>query len=286
MASVTLITVSYNSSSVLPSLLGSIPSDVQTIIVDNGSSDTDETRAIAKKFDAKFVVSDTNVGFGCGCNLGANAAKSEFLFFVNPDAQLKSGAIKALIEAASKHPEASAFNPLIREANGKVAFKYRSKLLPKSAWLSRLSYQEDTQIPILSGAAIFVRRDAFEEIGGFDPNIFLFHEDDDLSIRLAKVCGPLRLVANAEVVHMFGHSTARTPRTAALKAWYMGQSRVYTSLKHGVPGGYRIALTEALLQLFSPITLLSSRKRAKHSSFLQGVLAARNQSHAKKPTPW
>lgn len=286
MAPVTLITVSYNSSSVLSTLLRSIPSDVQTIIVDNGSSDNDETRAIAQENNAKIVVSDTNVGFGCGCNLGAKVANSEFLFFVNPDAQLKPGAIEALINAANKHPEASAFNPLIREANGKIAFRYRSKLLPKSAWLSRLSYQEDTQIPILSGAAIFVRRDAFEKIGGFDPNIFLFHEDDDLSIRLANECGSLRLVADAEVVHLFGQSTVRTSRTAALKAWYMGQSRVYTSLKHAVPGGYRIALTDALLQLFSPITLLSSRKRAKHWSFLKGVLAARGQSHAKKPTPW
>ena len=286
MSRVTVITVAYNSSKILPGLLASLPEDVRCIVVDNGSADTDATRRLAETHGAELVVSETNIGFGRGCNLGAAHSNSEFLFFVNPDASLAPGAIQVLLAAAEAHPEASAFNPRLREGDGRLAFKRRSKLLPKSHWLPRGAAESDCELPVLSGAAIFVRRAAFETIGGFDPKIFLFHEDDDLSLRLARDCGPLRLVTGAEVTHLFGESTVRSPRTAALKAWYMGQSRVYAARKHGLPGAYARALSDALLQLSSPLTLLSKRKRAKHWAYLRGVLAAYQQNTANLPLPW
>ena len=286
MSSVTVITIAYNSSAVLPGLLDSIPKDVRVIVVDNGSADLEATREIVQEHGAELVTSPQNIGFGPGCNLGAAAAQSEFLFFVNPDARLQPGAIEALIRAAASHPAAAAFNPRLREGNGKLAFKRRSKLLPRADWLPHSAAEQDGELPVLSGAAIFVRRNAFEAIGGFDPRIFLFHEDDDLSLRLARDCGPLRLATAAEVRHLLGESTQRSPRTAALKAWYMGQSRVYAARKHAVPNGFAKALVEALVQLFSPLTLLSKRKRAKHWAYLRGILVARRHQSADQPPHW
>ena len=149
--------------------------------------------------------------------------------------------------------------------------------------MPREAAEADCELPVLQGSAIFVRRAAFEAVEGFDPKIFLYHEDDDLSLRLMADCGPLRLVTGAEVVHLFGEATARSPRTAALKAWYMGQSRVYACRKHGMPNAFGNALFEALSKLLSPLTLLSARKRAKHLAFLRGVLAARQRTDALKP---
>jgi N-acetylglucosaminyl-diphospho-decaprenol L-rhamnosyltransferase len=283
MTRVTLVTVAYNSAAVLPTLLASIPAGVACIVVDNGSKDPGEIRDLAQAHGAEFIASERNIGFGRGCNLGAAQATTEFLFFVNPDAQLAPGAIEALLAAADAHPDACAFNPRLREGNGKVAFKRRSKLLPKAQWLPREAADADCELPVLQGSAIFVRREAFEAVKGFDPKIFLYHEDDDLSLRLKADCGPLRLVTGAEVVHLFGESTARSPRTAALKAWYMGQSRVYACRKHGMPNAFGNALIEALSKLLSPLTLLSARKRAKHLAFLRGVLAARQCADALKP---
>ncbi|OIQ28467.1 MAG: glycosyl transferase [Alphaproteobacteria bacterium MedPE-SWcel] len=286
MTRVTIVTVAYNSAEVLPGLLSSLPEDVRCVVVDNGSADHGETRALCTAHGVEFLASDRNIGFGPGCNLGAARATSEFLFFVNPDASLDPGAIEALLAAAEAHPEASGFNPRLREADGRVAFKRRSKLLPKAKWLSRDAANSDRELPVLSGAALFVRRQAFEAIGGFDPKIFLFHEDDDLSLRLATQCGPLRLVTAAGVTHLFGASTVRSPRTAALKAWYMGQSRVYAARKHALPQAFGQALKDALIQLFSPLSLLSARKRAKHWAYLRGVLAVRNRDTANLPLPW
>ena len=112
---------------------------------------------------------------------------------------------------------------------------------------------------MLTGAALFVRRSDFEAVGGFDPAIFLYHEDDDLSRRLRAERGPIMFIRGAEVRHLSGHSTSRNPQTAAFKAWHMGRSRVYASRKHGRLLPFTSATVSALIQLLSPVTWSSRR---------------------------
>ena len=139
---------------------------------------------------------------------------------------------------------------------------------------------EPSEVPILSGAALFARKEAFDRIGGFDPNIFLYHEDDDISIRFRKLTGQAWIIPEARVVHLSGHSSGRSAAVTALKAWHMGRSLVYTTTKHRIKHSYRKALFSALRQLLSPATILSKRKFWKHRAFLQGVLSARKDQGA------
>ena len=280
---VTVITVAYNSSRILGTLLGSIPEGVACIVVDNASQDAEASRALAEAHGARFIGNAENIGFGRACNQGAAAAEGDLLFFVNPDAELTPGAIPTLLAAADAHPQASGFNPRVTKGDGSVYFKRRSKLIPRAQWLGRDAASRDGDLPVLSGGAMLVRKACFDRVGGFDPKIFLFHEDDDLSLRLRDQCGPLRYVYDAEVRHLLGHGSERSVRTAALKAWYMGQSRVYAARKHGQRFAFARALGEAVLQLISPLTLLSARKRAKHWHYLKAVLASRSQTDATRP---
>lgn len=283
---ISIITVTYNSSAIVPNLLSSIPPDVPVVLVDNASADAEEVRALAKTHGARFVANTENLGFGRACNQGAALCDTEFLFFVNPDAELYEDTLEQLLAAADAHTMASAFNTRITKGDGSLFFKRRSKLIAKSLWLSREAAQRDGEVPVLNGGALLARRAAFEQVGGFDPAIFLFHEDDDLSLRLKAQCGPLRYVYGARVKHLLGHSTQRSARTAALKAWYMGQSRVYAARKHNQPLGWLRALVEAVLQLVSPLTVLSARKRAKAWYYLRAVLASRGQDRADRLPPW
>ena len=271
---VTVVTVAYNSLAVLPEMLASIPAGVACVIVDNASDDHAALAELAAKHDAQLIQNDDNRGFGTACNIGAARARTEFLLFLNPDARLQDGAIAALLACADANPDAVAFNPAISEANGKPYFKRGTVLLPKSQKLSPGWPEQDREVPVLTGAAFFVRRTAFEAIGGFDPEIFLYHEDDDLALRLRAHCGTLMFVRAARVMHDAGNSTVRSPKSAAFKAFHMGRSRVYATRKHRLPGAGRKALLSALLQLVSPLTLLSKRKRAKQMAFLRGVLTA------------
>ncbi|WP_323777892.1 glycosyltransferase family 2 protein [Leisingera sp.] len=282
----TIITVTYNSSAVVESLLRSIPSSVPCILVDNASRDAADTRSLAAAYGASFIANPQNTGFGPACNQGAAQADTEFLFFVNPDAELFEDTLEHLLAAADAHPKASAFNTRIVKDDGSLFFKRRSKLIPKSLWLGRNAAKQDGEVPVLSGGALLVRKSAFDHVGGFDPKIFLFHEDDDLSLRLKSECGPLRYVFGAKVKHLLGHATERSARTAALKAWYMGQSRVYGARKHGLPFGFLRALGEASLQLISPLNLVSARKRSKNWYYFRAILSSAGQQSADRPPPW
>jgi GT2 family glycosyltransferase len=271
---VTVVTVAYNSMAVLPAMLASLPPGTPAVIVDNSPAPDPALAALAGRRGARLVRPGRNLGFGAGCNAGADGAATEFLLFLNPDATLAPGAIEALVAAMDAHPRTVAANPRIADANGRPAFKRRSVLLPRRAWLAPGWPATDREVPVLSGAAFVVRRTDFQAVGGFDPAIFLYHEDDDLSLRLARDRGPLLFVRAALATHQGGGSTERSPATAAFKARAMGESRVYAAQKHGVPWPRTRAIAEALGALASPATWLSRRKRAKASAFLASVLKA------------
>lgn len=261
---------------VLPDMLASLPDGVPVVLVDNTGSDAEDggLSKLAAEQGVTLISNSENKGFGAACNQGAAALDTEFLLFLNPDATLAEGALDALISAATRHPKASAFNPRIASPTGTPLFKRHTHLLPKSQRMPRGWPEEDKEINVLSGAAFFVRRTAFEAVGGFDEKIFLYHEDDDLALRLRQACGPLMFVRSALVMHLGGRSTARSRKTAALKAWHMGRSRVYATRKHGRPLAFARALLSACRQLLSVSVLLSKRKRAKQAAYLKGVWSA------------
>jgi GT2 family glycosyltransferase len=271
-APVTIVTVTYNSAAVLPQMLASLPADVPVVLVDNASPDVQQVREMAAQHGAQLVETPENEGFGRACNRGAALAQTEFVLFLNPDAALHPAALDALVQAGADHPEASAFNPRLLDRHGKQVFRRRSKLAPHTVFSGPVP-QEDAQIPTLMGSAIFVRRALFEQIGGFDPAIFLYHEDDDLALRLSRL-GPLFYCHDAVVTHLEGRASARTPAAAGFKAFHMARSRVYTYTKHGHARARWTTLRMAALRLLLPEMLFSARKRAKHIGFFKGARSA------------
>lgn len=271
---VTIVSVSYNSLHVLPRMLASVPDGARVVIVDNASNDPAALADLCDAHHARLVRNPRNLGFGVACNAGAEGATTEFLLFLNPDAVLMPDTLDRLVAAADRYPRASAMNPRIAENDGSAFFKRKSYLMPRAEWMPRGWPEADCEVPVLSGAALFVRRDAYEAVGGFDPDIFLFHEDDDLTLRLKAECGPLMFIREAAVRHGGGSSSARSAEVAALKAWHMGHSRVYAARKHHQPWARSRALLQAALQLVSPVVLFSRRKRAKQVSLLRGIVHA------------
>ncbi|MDH5530174.1 MAG: glycosyltransferase family 2 protein [Paracoccaceae bacterium] len=271
---VTIVSVCYNSMAVLPDMLASVPEGVPVVLVDNASTDGAALATCAQRHNARLIRNEVNRGFGVACNQGAEIATTEFLLFLNPDATLAPDALDELVAAAARYPTASAMNPRIAEADGGEFFKRKSYLMPRSKWMARGWPDSDRVVSILSGAAFFVRRSDFDKVGGFDPEIFLFHEDDDLALRLQAACGPLMFIRNAVVQHAGGTSSARNVEMATLKAWHMGHSRIYATRKHGQPFARGRALAQATLQLISPVVLFSRRKRAKQLTLLRAIIHA------------
>ena len=273
---VTIVTVTYNSMAVLPNMLKSIPKETEIIIVDNASSDAAELKRLAENSNATLIFNKKNKGFGEACNQGAAIAKTEFIFFLNPDARIENSTLIELEKAAKDNPNALAMNPKIVKSNGKPYFKRRSHLIDRASWMGRGWPIGNCLVNILSGAALFIRTQAFYAVGGWDENIFLYHEEDDLCLRLKGLGGDLLFVHDARVQHIRGASSPPSKEGSYFKGWHMGRSRVYATRKHNRPFPRSIALVESILQICSPLSIISSRKRSKNWGYLKGVISEWN----------
>ena len=128
------MTVSYNSSNLLVSMLASVPNVTPVVIVDNGSEDSEALMDLEKRPNTHIIYNKINVGFGAACNIGAKFSKTEFILFLNPDCRLEIDTIEKLLLAASKYPELVAANPLFEDRKGKVSFKRKSSLVSSKLW--------------------------------------------------------------------------------------------------------------------------------------------------------
>jgi N-acetylglucosaminyl-diphospho-decaprenol L-rhamnosyltransferase len=234
---VLLVTVTFNSSSVLDNFLTSIDvgtsHDHEVIVVDNASSDLDAVReVVARHPSVRLLELTENEGYGRGMNAGVEFAGSgsDFILIANPDVIFLPGSIDSLIATAELTPTGGAFGPAILNADGTLYPSARElpslktgighalfgRAWPANPWtrgyrvpLSAADGQR--QAGWLSGACVLIRTDAFEQLGGFDNSYFMYFEDVDLGARLAAQGWLNVYLPEAQVMHSGAHSTSQTP---------------------------------------------------------------------------
>ncbi|MEY4983580.1 MAG: hypothetical protein RIR62_1846 [Pseudomonadota bacterium] len=251
------------------------PAGIEVIVVNNSSDDAEEIAAICARHGAIFRQSGGNLGFGGGCNAGAAGARGDVVMFVNPDVLVTPEDLSRLAALMGAHPDLVALGPLQQAPNGRIRAKRHAVGQPKPA------PDADGAAPLmetrfLSGGALMVRRAAFERIGGFDDAIFLFHEDDDLCLRLAPL-GRLAYARGVVVRHDWGTSTPPSAEATRFRLWHQGYSKVQVLRKHYGDMAARGALFEAFLKFVSP-EMLTAKGRRKARAFLGGVRAALSRS--------
>jgi GT2 family glycosyltransferase len=166
---VSIVAVNYNGAShverYMQGVRGTDYEPLEVIVVDNASSDESATR-FATYPDVQVLRSTENLGYGRACNLGAERAGGELLLFMNPDVDLQSDTISVLVREWASTPDASVIcTTMIEEGHHH----------------ERRVYAEN--VASMEAAAMLVERSHFERLGGFDPWIFLYHEDNDLCYR-------------------------------------------------------------------------------------------------------
>ena len=193
-----------------------------------------------------MIANARNEGYGRANNLGVVVADTSYVLIVNPDLELTKGAAAALLAAAERYPDAGMLAPRIVEPSGRIFLQPRSLLSP--AHLNRAGTmaipEGDACLPFLSGACLLIRRDAFVALGGFDPAIFLFYEDDDLCRRMRDAGHALVHVHGAEARHGRGRSTAPSPQRRFKARWHLAWSEHYIARKYGLAGPGLIRMLE------------------------------------------
>lgn len=226
------IIVTFNSARVIEACLKALSAEkIPTIVVDNAS--TDDTVNIAQRNGAKIVRNICNEGFGRANNIGAKITRAPYLLFINPDCSLEKGCGAQLLEAATRYPDAGILAPRVHDAQGTLAFGHGAHLAPYLSKGSFVAPSGDCCLGGISGAVFLARRDIFFKIGGFDKNIFLFFEDDDLGRRTIEAGYSLVHVDGAKAIHLVGKSSPPTALTRFRRMRHYTWSECYTAAKWG-----------------------------------------------------
>lgn len=227
------VVVNYESGPALSRCVADLAaSGVDTVVVDNGSTDGSLAAAVAASPGTGVVDPGENLGYGAAVNRGAAATSSELLLVCNPDLHVPPGAVPVLVAVLDADPGVGLVGPLIRTPSGdrypsarrfpSMADAAGHALLGIFAPDNRFTrrYQRSDldladagprEIDWVSGACFLVRRDAFEQVGGFDESYFMYLEEVDLCWRLGRAGWRVAYAPAAEVTHLQGRSTDLHP---------------------------------------------------------------------------
>lgn len=212
--SVAVVVVAFGPEPLLEECLGSVGTQLQDgdrlIVVDNGPSA--EVRSGRWLDAAQVVRPGVNLGFAAGANAGAAVASSDVLVFLNSDAIVRPGAVARLIEAVQL-PEVGIVQGCLRLAEEPDMVNSSGNPVHFSglAWAGGLGdhcelHAEDLAIPSASGGFFAIRSQVWEELKGFKPYYFAYHEDVDLSLRAWMSGYVVRYVHDAIADHHYEFS--------------------------------------------------------------------------------
>lgn len=231
-----VIIVSYNvrhflEQTLLSVLRASAGLDVEIIVVDNHSAD-DSVEMVRQQFGncVRLVANTQNTGFSVANNQGIALARGRYALLLNPDTVLQEDCLQKTLDFMEAHPEAGAVG--VRMLDGKGNFLPESKRGLPTPWvafckmvglstffphsrtfnhyyLGHLSADAIHRIEILSGAFMFIRREALDKAGWFDEAFFMYGEDIDLSYRLLQAGYHNYYLPHTRIIHYKGESTKR-----------------------------------------------------------------------------
>lgn len=272
MFDIAVILINYNSSEHSINCIRSIVEKTsktlhfQIIITDNCSEKEDylKLKAFCDNIDytnLELHRSQINSGFGGGNMYGVQFATAKYLAFVNNDTLFKNDCLSILKKALDDNPKIGIGGAQAYKENGDFMISldhfaspareiigrgFLEILNPKKYPNRKKRYTNPLQVNFVPGSFMFVRANDFYKIGGFDTNIFLYYEETDLCIRLAKESKFAYLIPEAEFIHFHGASTGKS---LAIKK-ELKISLLYIIKKHYGFFGYKIVLSFLTIKYF------------------------------------
>lgn len=212
---ISFVIVNYNSTHYIERCLSSLllkseNIEKEIIIVSNDGS------LLSVDSRIKILTSSQNSGFGSACNLGAKEAIGEYLCFLNPDTEIVSDNFQEIISEFENDEKMGVIGIRLEEKNGKIQEWSAGKEInlwdiignnlgfkrSKKIWES----EEKVECAWVSGACLFIRKDLFEKLNGFDEKFFLYFEDIDLCKRAVDLNYKILYFPKFTIKHFGGKS--------------------------------------------------------------------------------
>ena len=275
-----IIVVTHNSARWLPRMLDALAAQSEPrfrlVVVDNASAPDQRPRQSALPPNASLIQSEKNLGFAAANNLGARDAEAPYLVFLNPDAFPEPGWLAALLAAADAHANAAAIGSTQLRADHPGALDGAGDVLHASGIAYRAAHGRRARIPPFGetfsacAAAMLVRREAFEAVGGFDARYFCYFEDVDLGFRLRLRGWRVLQSPDAVVAHVGGGvGGVQTP----FADFHGARNRLWTFVKCMPAPLFWLLLPAHLIASAIVVTaaLLRGRGLAAWRGFLAGL---------------
>lgn len=222
----------------------------EIIVVNN-----DEKKTIGPDLQKKYpqviyLESPVNLGYGAGNNLGVSVTKGEYLFILNPDTLVTEKALDKLLKFILNKKKAGIVAPTLLDEKyqvydlqgsqrltplrGIIALSFLNKIFPNNSvsrhyFLKGIDRTKTQLVDVVGGSAFLIRKDLFEQVGGFDETFFLYFEESDLCERVQEKGFGIYIIPEAKVVHFGGVST---PKDSGKITKVFSQSRFYYFKKH------------------------------------------------------
>jgi N-acetylglucosaminyl-diphospho-decaprenol L-rhamnosyltransferase len=295
-----IVIVNYRTAALVEECLASVRDTsaglaLETVIVDNDSADGSVERLRTAAPDADVIEMPNNRGFATGVNAGFRNSKAEFVIVLNPDTEMRAGALHALLERLRRHPLAGVVAPLLEDSDGRLeANGYRrfpglltlglDLCLPFAYALSYApslhpyvyppqALRAGGPVAHVCGAAMAIRRSAYEQAGPLDESFFLYLEETEWQQRVTERGWTIEIAPQARVCHLVRgggeHAQAPSPHFIAGAMRYLSLRGVPVVISRAV---LALALASSWITLCAIACLPSKRAKASRQARAYGSL--------------
>ncbi len=258
-SSISIVTVTYNSSTVIEKYLQSLAKDKEIIreliLVENNSPDKEITKQKIEKYqkkgqlNIKYISMKENLGFAKSCNYGSKSATADFILFLNPDTEIKNNSLKTLYSDAIKlnadliggkcvKKNGERHNTIVHKPTlniGLFEFSNLGKLFNYSGGHRCFYYldnnkiynaKKDVRVDALGGAFLMANKIAFKKLHGFDERFFMYLEDVDLGVRANENNMNVIYCPHSVIFHV-GGASSKNKYKIMHQAWYDSRKVYY-----------------------------------------------------------
>lgn len=287
MTTLSIVVLSYNTKDLTLQCIESIVREYkkeledkifEIIVVDNASIDDSGLTIgrLTKKTNLKIIQNSENVGFGKGCNIGAEYAKGKFLLFLNSDTRVLDRGFLQMVNFLDSRKDIGILGGKLLNPDGNLQRSggkfynlwYLFLMLLGANTLVRKTSTKIDQIDWVSGACMMIKSELFNKLAGFDEHFFMYVEDMELCYRMKKLGFLTYFYPFTEIEHK---TLGSSNRTFAIISNYKGILYFYSKHRSGFE--YIVAKTlfvaKAKILIFIGIITVNPSLRERYEKALK-----------------
>lgn len=233
---ISVIIVNYNTVDFLARCLNSVSSqadaDSEVIVVDNCSQDG-SLELLREKFAwIRLIANDRNLGFSQANNQALKICKGKYVYYLNPDTEVRPGAFRDMIDFMDSRPDVGLAGTRIINPDGSLQSSVEQRY-PGQRFARKELKGLKGDIAWVLGASMVARLELIKALKGFDESFFLYGEDLDLCLRVRKAGWIIGHIPDAVVIHWCGQSERDSLPVDVWKRKFRAESLFYR--KHYSP---------------------------------------------------